>query len=34
MYDFFFRFQTENIEYDPEGQNTILDYKVEVVIIF
>jgi len=24
------KFQTENIEYDPESQNTILDYKVEV----
>ena len=27
----FFRFETENIEYDPESQNTILDYKVEVL---
>ena len=31
---FLFRFLTENIEYDPESQNTILDYKVEVRKIF
>ena len=31
---FLFRFLTENIEYDPESQNTILDYKVEVRTVF
>lgn len=31
---FLLRFLTENIEYDPESQNTILDYKVEVRTVF